>query len=361
MKHAFFFGAGASVCAGMPTTDKMLKFLEEEDTFKTLREQYNLKDIEQLYTYLENLSNPMIPTFIAEQTISQSDNVNDTDKSNLVNKFKSYQDDIEEWKKKHMNKIQTYLVSHLDPKRTDVEDYTEMLRKLRHLDKNDKLTIITTNYDILLDMSLEEDWVDGFDGFPTVNENNRIKTWANKWEYPLFKHTLVKLHGSINWTEDRKHEKSKYRGINKYSHPCVTPIMLPLTLNDKDYSEEPYAEMLAKFKQIIQTIDLLVVVGYTFRDNRILDFIKERINSGMHVLLLSPDASKVAYRLGGRINILKFGSVVDSIYCDAKSDSTIYCCDKNFNSDTIDIVVMLVERMQKMIDDGNTIPVDLNI
>ena len=238
--------------------------------------------------------------------ISQSDNVNDIDKSNLVNKFKSYQDDIEDWKEKHVNKIQTYLVNHLDPKRTDVEDYTEMLKKLRRLDKNDKLTIITTNYDILLDMSLEENWVDGFDGFPFANENSGIKPWANKWEPHLSNHTLVKLHGSINWTEDKKHEKPIYMGVNKYSHPCMTPIMLPLTLNDKDYSEEPYATMLSKFKQIIQAIDLLVVVGYTFRDNMILNFIKERINSGMHVLLLSPEASKVAYRLGGRINILKF-------------------------------------------------------
>ena len=66
MKHAFFFGAGASACVDMPTTDKMLDFLKEDGRFVALNERVKFKDIEQLYTYLEDVSNPLVSLFIVE-------------------------------------------------------------------------------------------------------------------------------------------------------------------------------------------------------------------------------------------------------------------------------------------------------
>ena len=97
---------------------------------------------------------------------------------------------------------------------------------------------------------------------------------------------LVKLHGSINWKDDSRHRKPKNRGIKKYKSPIQGSMMLPLTLKDKEYGRDPYKGMLAKFQQIIAEVDLCVVVGYTFRDQQILNIILERLQDNLHVFIV---------------------------------------------------------------------------
>ena len=69
-------------------------------------------------------------------------------------------------------------------------------------------------------------------------------------------------------------------------------MMLPLTLKDKNYSLYPYNELFAKFKKIIADVNLCVVIGYTFRDSKILDIIRECLQSNLAHFVVGPKGKR---------------------------------------------------------------------
>ena len=348
MKSAFFFGAGASACVNMPTTDKMLVFLRGDDRFKVLERSRIFQNIEEVYTYLEDLSNPFIQLFMAEQNNKRSAELTHSEQLELDGEIVKLRDPLIEWQEKFKKKIHNYLVKSLNPNPHDVKYYNVLLTKLQEIDAN--LKIITTNYDLLLDKSFDGDWSDGFK--PSIY-GDPIKTWANLWDSDPSKPILVKLHGSINWIDNSRHRKPKNRGIKKYQSPYQGSMMLPLTLKDKEYGSDPYKGMLAKFRQIIAEVDLCVVIGYTFRDRQILDIIQERLQDNLHVLLLSPQAKNVAYTRFENTTELIINSEDGGVNCNARNGSRVYWCDIKFDYDTIDTVVKIIGHVSETIGDND--------
>ena len=347
MKSAFFFGAGASACVDMPTTDKMLGFLRDDDRFKMLERSIIFQDIEEVYTHIEDLSNPFIQLFMAEQNNKRPAELTYSERSDLDTEIVKLRDPIIKWQEQYKTKIHNYLVKSLDPNPRDVRDYNALLTKLREIDGN--LKIITTNYDLLLDRSFDGDWSDGFK--PSIY-GDQIKTWDDLWDSDPSKPILVKLHGSINWKDDSRHRKPKNRGIKKYKSPIQGSMMLPLTLKDKEYWRDPYKGMLAKFRQIIAEIDLCVVIGYTFRDRQILDIIQERLQDNLHVLLLSPQAKNVAYGRFENPTELIINAEDGGVNCNARSGSRVYWCDIRFDLETVDTVLKIIGHVSETIGDN---------
>ena len=235
---------------------------------------------------------------------------------------------------------------HLNPKAHTVEYYKDLLEKLHKADAD--LKIITTNYDLLLDKALGSDLNDGF-----VSEyESTIKVWRNQWGNHPSKPTLVQLHGAINWLNDMPNNR-KNRGIKKSPLIPKKPMMLPLTLKDKDYSSDLYNGMFVKFKKIMAGVDLCVVIGYTFRDRLILDVMRERLQSNLHVLLLDPKAKDVVadkFKNTAKLVIDEDGSVD----CDAGSNSRVYWCDIKLERDTVDDISRIMDRVSKLIGTSST-------
>ena len=280
------------------------------------------------------------------------------ERRNLNNEFGFCIEELEKWKENFMKKIQDYLIKFLNPKNSDVKYYNDLLAKLQEINKEYNLKIITTNYDLLLDKSLDGNWNDGFT--PNIYGDS-IKKWANKWDLSS-QSTLVKLHGSISWDDSRKHKKQKNRGIFKHQNAGYpTPMMLPLTHKDKEYWDEPYKGMFTRFRQIVADVDLLVVIGYTFRDRKIYDIIRGQLEKNLHVLLLTPNARQTASARFKKSDVLAISKVGDTVYCNTKNNSRVYCCDIKFEYDTIDDIVKLVRRMSEMINTNLPIPHDPNI
>ena len=264
MLIVYFFGAGASACAGMPTTNKMIDFLKDEPGFATLHEHMKFKDIEEIYTYLEDLPNKMLPLYMAQQ----NDIINKSS-TDLAKDYKNYFNNITKWSDKYRNKIEKYLIKNLNPKESDVKYYNDLLIELRKINqKLHGLKIITTNYDLLCDKSFDG-WIDGF-----KPDNYNTQIWQNDWSDDYPKNTLVKLHGSIDWYDNRGYKKYDKRNIHKYLDITgKKSLMIPLTKKDKNYDATPYKELFSKFEQIISEANLLVVIRYTFRDDKIYDTI----------------------------------------------------------------------------------------
>ena len=345
MKCAFFFGAGASASVDMPTTADMKQFLRQDVRFRVLEKRIIFKDIEEVYTRIEELSNHLIQLYMVEHNGRWSEDLNHDEELKFDSEIEALRKPIIEWQDKFKKKIQNYLNEHLNPKPNTVKFYKVLLEKLHKADAD--LKIITTNYDLLLDKALGCDLNDGF-----VSEyGSTIKVWKNRWENYPSRPTLVQLHGAINWLNDMPNNR-KNRGIKKFPSIPPEPMMLPLTLKDKDYSPDPYKGMFAKFEQIIADVDLCVVIGYTFRDRSILDAMRERLQSNLHVLLLDPKAKDVAdnFENTAKLVIGEDGS----IDCDACSDSRVYWCDIKFEWDTIGDISRIMDRVSELVGTDST-------
>ena len=175
MKCAFFFGAGASACVGMPTTAEMKRFLRGDVRFRALEKHKIFKDIEDVYTRIEELSNHLIQLYMVEHDDRWSEDLNYDEEIKLDSAIETLRNPIIEWQDKFKKKIQNYLNEQLDPKISIVQFYKDLLEKLHKADAD--LKIITTNYDLLLDKALGSDLNDGF-----VSEyGSTIKVWRNQW------------------------------------------------------------------------------------------------------------------------------------------------------------------------------------
>ena len=203
MKCAFFFGAGASACVGMPTTAKMKQFLRKDVRFRALEKHIIFKDIEDVYTRIEELSNPLTQLYEVEHDERWSEEMNHNEELKLDSAIETLRVPVIEWQDKFKKKIQNYLNERLDPDTSIVQHYKALLEKLHKADAD--LKIITTNYDLLLDKALGSDLNDGF-----VSEyESTIKVWRNRWENHPSKPTLVQLHGTINWLNDMPSNRKK--------------------------------------------------------------------------------------------------------------------------------------------------------
>ena len=85
MKHAFFFGAGASACVDMPTTAEMKQFLRKDVRFRVLERHIIFKDIEDIYTRIEELSNHLIQLYMVEHDDKWSTKLNFDEELKLAN------------------------------------------------------------------------------------------------------------------------------------------------------------------------------------------------------------------------------------------------------------------------------------
>ena len=343
MKHAFFFGAGASANFGMPTTDEMLDWLKEDKVFSMLQNSNKFENMEEFYTSIDKiLSNKSLLLFMLKCN-------NQAEDDRIDSLVKTYTEKIRELQKEYLEKITKYLVEKLNPDDHTIELYEQYMNKLREIDEKSQLTIITTNYDLLLDKSFGNDWNDGFRPYSGI-----AKKWESSWSNDKTKPTLVKLHGSINWDDNTRHKKSLYRGIHQYKHGINNnPLMLPLTLDDKNYRLEPYNKMFEKFEEVIEDITLLVVIGYAFRDRLIREKIKEQLGKKLHVLLIDPKAFDTgSNKFSNPISIMldaETGKIVPNGDRDENIDYNFYCYDQKFDKNTKDEIVQIARKILESI------------
>lgn len=128
------------------------------------------------------------------------------------------------------------------------------------------IEVFTPNYDLLMEQALEESRVPYFDGFvgsrraffdPYAMEEDALPPrWARLW----------KLHGSINWSQDRKGVVSRggdLKGIGGY-------VIHPSHLKYDESRQMPYLAMIDRLRAFLKRpFAVLVVCGYSFRDDHL--------------------------------------------------------------------------------------------
>lgn len=175
--------------------------------------------------------------------------------------------------------------------------HATFINTVSHLVKSpSKLTIVTTNYDTLIEDAADEMGYTVMDGFTfshrpyfdsdmfewnLVKDIENIKT--NELEYKKNILNLLKLHGSLTWERDDKGIRRKEKNeVNK-------PIMIFPSSNKYMQSyQEPYFELFTKFQELLKRPNTLFITsGFSFADNHISQMIYQAVlhNKSLGVLI----------------------------------------------------------------------------
>lgn len=177
--------------------------------------------------------------------------------------------------------------------------HSAFINTVSHLVKApSKLTIVTTNYDTLIEDAADNIGYTVMDGFSFSHrpyfdsdmfEWNLVKDIENiktrELEYKKNILNLLKLHGSLTWERDvqgiRRKEKSD----------VIEPIMIfPSSEKYMQSYQDPYFELFAKFQELLKRPNtLLLTSGFSFADNHISQMIIQAILHNKSLALLISD------------------------------------------------------------------------
>jgi hypothetical protein len=289
----FFFGAGASVKAGVPDTfglvdkfketiasnpsnlEAIEKILETLTVFRQkLGEREPGVDVEVLLETLERLETKDQDVLLQFHTITSYALSGYADKKPLKDKLKDFI--------KKTGIVDAGNVRYLEPLITFFDEF-------RPLD------IFSVNYDTAIEQFCSvyrKDYVDGFD----LHWNSKA---FGREDVDI---RLYKLHGSILWY---KTDRGDYVKLPIRTDEATTDLvtgekavtLMVYPMRKWEYAE-PFLELLLKLKEMLESAKIAIVVGYSFRD----DYIKRlfwdaaRRNKNLVIILISPSSKEIYER-----------------------------------------------------------------
>ena len=292
----FFFGAGASVDAGIPDTYKFVKgferYIKKEDLrlyeqlkkILEIREEFNKRnfgskkkqvDVEQLLDTLERLINknkePLLEFYEKKKFNA---NIDEDSFSKL---------------KKH---LQAFIREKVIVRN---EERLEYLKELLNFET--PLEVYSTNYDTCIEQLSHISHMRYTDGFDTYWNRENFRRDFDVKHY--------KLHGSVIWYENKKTKEYVKIPVRAFHEGKQVDLKLiygedvePLLVYPAQKLEyvEPLTELQLMFKQrlIQKETKILVMVGYSFRDDYIVHMLWDagRVNDDLHIILISPSAQQ---------------------------------------------------------------------
>lgn len=177
--------------------------------------------------------------------------------------------------------------------------HSAFINTVSHLVKTpSKLSIVTTNYDTLIEDAADSIGFTVIDGFTFAHrpqfdsdmfEWNLVKDIENiktrELEYKKNIINLLKLHGSLTWERSDKHI------FRKEKNNVKKPIMIFPSSNKYMQSyQEPYFELFIKFQELLKRPNtLLITTGFSFADNHISQMIIQAVLHNKSLALLISD------------------------------------------------------------------------
>ena len=173
--------------------------------------------------------------------------------------------------------------------------HSAFINTVSHLVKTpSKLSIVTTNYDTLIEDAADSIGFTVIDGFTFAHrpqfdsdmfEWNLVKDIENiktrELEYKKNIINLLKLHGSLTWERSDKHI------FRKEKNNVKKPIMIFPSSNKYMQSyQEPYFELFIKFQELLKRPNTLLI---SFADNHISQMIIQAILHNKSLALLISD------------------------------------------------------------------------
>lgn len=164
--------------------------------------------------------------------------------------------------------------------------YHRLGKWIRSIDRKVAVEIFTTNYDLILEQSLEDLQIPYFDGFVGARksffdlralEDNLIPPhWSRLW----------KIHGSINWYQEKvKEEKIVYRSSEIKKD--ASHLIYPSHLKYEESRKMPYLALIDQLTRFIRKkSSLLILSGYSFNDGHLNDTIMNALKANPTAMVL---------------------------------------------------------------------------
>ena len=167
---------------------------------------------------------------------------------------------------------------------------------------SNKINIVTTNYDLFNEYSLESNRIVYSTGFENnlyrnfnvnsfkqriVDDTNRYK---DVWQPTSKEANLLKIHGSINWTSDESGQLIQ-KDFFKQSDEEI--IIYPTMLKHRQTAQAPYSELFREFANVLQVPNtVLIVMGYGFPEEHINNIISQNLKHQDFTLIVFGNKSE---------------------------------------------------------------------
>lgn len=153
-----------------------------------------------------------------------------------------------------------------------------------------KVDIVTTNYDLVIEEALEKLNFDNVDtGFVEgIRPGIKLDNWLN---YSGEKGLLTKLHGSVDWK--RGNASNQSATVIRRGHPEFDGdhsrrlILYPGFKGSPD--SEPFISFHNYFKRQLGTASHIIFIGFAFRDQFINQLIFEELSKSAKVAVVDPN------------------------------------------------------------------------
>lgn len=151
-----------------------------------------------------------------------------------------------------------------------------------------KMDVVTTNYDCILEYALSKagyNFTDGFTGRPLSKFNSEFFSKGKIIN-------LIKVHGSLNWFSDNND--------NVFYLPCEYKFdslkyAMVLPARERKYHEafikEPYRTLIGKSDDIIENANSFFVIGFGFNDEHLTPKIDGKIKTGTPIVIITKKAT----------------------------------------------------------------------
>jgi SIR2-like domain len=180
-----------------------------------------------------------------------------------------------------------------------------LLRALN--EKAASLNVFTTNYDLVLENALrlaglpvKEGYTDGVTRTLDINAWRNFGSWGTR-----AKGLLTKLHGSLHWLKGDE-EEIEVTGSSFKDHDRQVAIYPGYKGVPND---EPFFAFHQYFASCVADADLVVIVGFAFRDDYLNEVITVRAPSKQKVIVIDPNAKSLKLPFPGSPELIekKFG------------------------------------------------------
>ena len=303
----FLAGAGASVTQDLnPNFGKTVKMIAD-DVFSKLDKSdglYTLKELASQCRYKDG--NILDKESDETETYKLSDSFNLEDFLSTLFHYRPYVPDTDKDKfnnsiKKILQLIKENTNYSYDSKELKHGKLLNFLSSLSAKEAN-KFSVITTNYDVLIEEAAAENNFVIFDGFnftPIPKFDSSMFEWklikevqninTREVEYKDKTFNLLKIHGSLTW---EKQDDGTILRKNKDSIIDTDKMVMVFPSSDKyaQSYQEPYFELFTKFQDLIKRPNtLLISSGFSFADVHISKMVIQALKNNTSLKLLVTD------------------------------------------------------------------------
>jgi hypothetical protein len=291
----FFFGAGTSCALGIPNVEQLTAGIEAKLTGNFLA---NFKLVK---TDLE--------TIITDRKVNIEDILNQIRRiRELTGETAKVYEGVSGENSKLLDKeVCTIIYDIILDKESvaDIDKTKKFFAWLSLLNRDFSKEVFTTNYDLIIEKSLEASQIPYFDGFvgsfepffwqesidQFVSKNDMTQNWIRLW----------KIHGSLSWfwKEDKKTKSQKIIRIGKVENIKKEDNELVIYPSKEKYDsskKQPFIAYFDRLKNYLLSGELLFVfTGYSFSDQHINEIIFNclRQNNRLTVLVFFFQDSEV--------------------------------------------------------------------